>query len=253
VTRCDREKWEHEEPKRLSAEEARKLVVIKTHVHEQLLIATEEEKAQLCKWLQPLEDFVVGHCGKFEWCPCGLTADDPGICVIVCKNENGKTTFKIRMSLHCLMQVKQQGNFFAFRLMNLKDAINAVPMTLAQAVFDLDLAGLAFHEERQEERRALVVMELCELMFACSQECVRSRTCERLVQLPCNDVQEAIVTMTFPPDKIARCGTLEVGSVLCLLTWITLICRLCQMAKMSLGFLSHNLAPEPKNVVLSPL
>jgi hypothetical protein len=164
-----------------------------------------------------------------------------GIYLLVYRNG----TVEFGMSFDCQGRVKQQAFSYTAMVMNLPEMQEIVSKELLSQIKELGLPGLSFHEDQDSRLDALITMQLCEMILACTRECVTATVGERLVQLPSLRVCVAVAPHEFGPAAVEFLQNTPEKGVIGLLKKCTLPSQLQRMAKKS-SFLPHRLHPEPE-------
>lgn len=238
------------EPATVSLEECLRNLDAKLH-HQEFQQSTKyshDEKEKLREARRLLREFVTTQYNHkrgalWEWSLAVIpSADVPGVYYLQYRDGSNK----IGMSIQCAPRVQEQPHSLARLIMNFEQATNAIPTTLVQAISALELPGLHFHEDRQMEKEILIILQVCELFFACSRQCNTNTVGERLFQVPSDKVNCAIhPSPTIPSQAIEFLENIPKGGVVCLLSWITIVCQLHEWGHASTEFLPHKLHPLP--------
>jgi len=138
------------------------------------------------------------------------------------------------MSQRCLDRVKSQPKKVALFALNIQELQQKVSRDLVQAIQDLKLPGISFHQDHSSFQEALILMQLGEMFIACSRQCATNTVLERLVELPSQRVCQLIApSRKIPPEAIAFLDNIQDGGVVCFGTLPTLRSRLHRMAETS--------------------
>jgi hypothetical protein len=179
----------------------------------------------------------------WKWQLEELTQTKPTAGIYLLVYRNG--TVKFGMSFNCQERVKHQTFSYAAMVMDLSQMQEIVSKELLSQIKELGLPGLSFHEDQEGRLDALITMQLCEMLLACTRECVTATVGERLVQLPSPRVCEAVAPHEFGPAAVEFLQNIPHKGVIGLLSWPTLQSQLQRMKENS-SFLPHRLHPVPK-------
>ncbi len=128
-----------------------------------------------------------------------LKNNQPGIYIII--YDSGR--FKVGMSHNCLDRVDRQGEKFALLALTLEDLKRLIPTKFVQAIKQLNLPGITFHQDHASYHDALILLQLGEMFLACSRDCGTQTVLERLIQVPSKRVSKLIAPKQIPKDAQA--------------------------------------------------
>ncbi|CAB9513632.1 expressed unknown protein [Seminavis robusta] len=248
------EEYELEEPEILSYDECVDNLRTKLHLDGHFFKAeTMEEQYKLCEVFHLLCDHVSAiydtngnenDARAPDWKPCDLTDNGAGNYVAVYKDGSHKQG----MSRHCTTRASRQGFVFIARMLDMEEVRGSVPRQLVTDILNLELPGLAAHNSHDGEMEDLVAMQVCEILYACMRaNCVTNTVGELFLQLPSDEVREAVTPTEFSPAAIEFMKDIPVNGITCQFTWETIRSTLYGIAKSSPdSILREKLRDEPK-------
>ena len=154
--------------------------------------------------------------------------------VYVLSKDNHGTKLKWGTGLDCLKRTKQQLFKKSIQQMDLEMLLQFIQTSshpnILQTILELYLPGTGHHPSRKQQMEERILLQLGEMVYACTTDCITNTVLERIAWLPTHKVRQIMHRQCFPSTIVATFPQLEDSSVAFQATWPQLLSSLEDLA-----------------------